>query len=291
MARVTVRDYDGAGVHGQGFGMFLKFHNVDHPDVDLHEGQIVLGSSPECHVMLDGEGVEPHHCRIDVREGKVLLRPVSADAACVLNGRRVDGEVILSAGDLLLLGRLGCQVVGRRSGHQDTGRSRIQAAPPVAPIGKTRDHSRVEHATHVRGTLPRLVLRGLSGPVLGRSFPLRDGLMLGRSRECDIFIESQEISRQHARMRVRPDSIVVEDLNSTNGTFINDQRITTEAMQPGDELRLDTIRFVLVAPGSSASPAPDSDKHAAKSRLRPWRSLAWLVLLLALIVLVWRLWL
>ena len=270
--------------------MYLKFHNVDHTDVDLHEGHIVLGSSPECHVMLKGRGVVERHCRIDVHDGKALLQPLSADAVCVLNGRRVEGETLLSAGDLLLLGQIGCQVVGKRPAHHDTARSHVRNTRPTSNVAAAaQPRARPEHATQVRGALPRLVLRGLSGPVLGRSFPLRDGLLLGRSRECDVFIESQEISRQHARLRVRPESVVVEDLNSTNGTFVNDERITTTSMEPGDELRLDTIRFVMVAPGTAGSPANAGESDTENTSPRRWRGLV-LLLLLALLALVWWTW-
>lgn len=269
--------------------MYLKFHNVDHADVVLHEGMIVLGSSPECHVMLQGKGVESRHCRIDVHEGKAILRPMSDDATCVLNGRRVEDASPLAAGDLLLLGQVGCQVIMKRAGQQDTSRSRTPRPSPAAVAAGHGQRAPLERATHVRGALPRLVLRGLSGPVLGRSFPLRDGMLLGRSRECDVFIESQEISRQHARLRVRPDSVLVEDLASTNGTFVNDERVTTAPVQPGDELRLDTVRFVMVAPGSPGRPAPSGQDEDAGTH-RPWRSVAMLVILLVLLVLAWWTW-
>jgi pSer/pThr/pTyr-binding forkhead associated (FHA) protein len=131
----------------------------------------------------------------------------------------------------------------------------------------------------VRGALPRLVLRGLSGPTLGRSYPLRDGMRIGRSRECDVFVETREISRQHARLEVSAQGVQVEDLGSTNGTFVNGKRVARAPLQLGDELALDTVRFVLLEPGANPLPAP-----AAKPprRVRPWLPVL-LVIALALL--------
>ena len=255
--------------------MYLKFHNADHADVNLHEGMIVIGSQSDCHVMLNGKGVAGRHCRIDVHEDKVLLQPLDEQASCVLNGRKVHGDVALSPGDLLLLGQVGCQVALNRAGQHNTSRSDSGKGKAAA--------SNAAFALCVAGpsTPPRCVVpcrgwccAGFPGPCSDAAFPLRDGMLLGRGRDCEVFIESQEISRQHARLRVRPESVLVEDLNSTNGTFVNDERVTTALLEPGDELRLDTIRFVMVAPGTTGTPQPAAPAEDTASGGKAWRTTA-----------------
>lgn len=273
--------------------MYLKFHNADHADVNLHEGMIVIGSGSDCHVMLRGKNVVARHCRIDIHGEKILLRPLEPDASCVLNGRQIHDDTVLSEGDLLLLGQVGCQVVvnqpigAQQTSRSVSGRDELSRVPP--PVRRAHA-TRSEHATQIRGALPRLVLRGLSGPMLGRSFPLRDGMTIGRARDCDVFVESQEISRQHARLRLRPESVMVEDLASTNGTFVNDERITTASLEPGDELRLDTIRFVMVAPGSATAQS-SSDKPNDSAKGSRWQTVLLVLLLLVLAVWAWWTWL
>lgn len=270
--------------------MYLKFHNLDHADVNLHEGMVVIGSGSDCHVMLLGKGVVGRHCRIDSHSGKTLLRPLDPEASCVLNGRRVHDDVELSAGDLLLLGQVGCQVVEQPVGKHDTSRSTLGKTERTAAESPVRAvRSRAEHATQIRGVLPRLVLRGLSGPMLGRSFPLRDGMVIGRTHDCDVYIESQEISRQHARLRLRPDSVMVEDLGSTNGTFVNNERVTMASLEPGDELRLDTIRFIMVAPGNAAVPEA-LEKPDGPPKGMSWRTALTMLVLLALAAWAWWTW-
>lgn len=85
---------------------------------------------------------------------------------------------------------------------------------------------------------PCLVL--YSGERTGTRFPLVDGrLMLGRSPECDVCLESLGISRRHAELRETDGAVVLHDLASANGTHLNDRRLTQPvALQDGDLIRL-----------------------------------------------------
>lgn len=67
------------------------------------------------------------------------------------------------------------------------------------------------------------------------------GVMLGRSRQCDVVLEDANVSRQHAEIRPRGGSWVLSDLGSTNGSSLNGRRIDgPEVIKPGDEIELGT---------------------------------------------------
>ena len=74
------------------------------------------------------------------------------------------------------------------------------------------------------------------------------GAFLGRAVECIVRTDDAMVSRRNCKISVQGGRWSVEDLNSANGTFINDKRIHTGMLKPGEELRLDTVRFMLVAP-------------------------------------------
>ncbi|HEY1088219.1 MAG TPA: FHA domain-containing protein, partial [Archangium sp.] len=77
-----------------------------------------------------------------------------------------------------------------------------------------------------------------------RRFDISEVLLIGRSRVCDIVISSALVQRQHARLtRLPSDEIEVEDLGTTNGTYVNGRRITHQVLQPGDELDVVGQRF------------------------------------------------
>jgi pSer/pThr/pTyr-binding forkhead associated (FHA) protein len=72
-----------------------------------------------------------------------------------------------------------------------------------------------------------------------RSVRLDAGMVLGRAPECELRLDDTFISSQHARIFGKNGSWFVEDLGSTNGTYVNEQRLAAPAMvQPGDRIRL-----------------------------------------------------
>ena len=81
----------------------------------------------------------------------------------------------------------------------------------------------------------------------GKSAVLRSsGGVIGRSRECDVVLSDQNVSRRHAEVRPSGGSWIVKDLSSTNGVKVNGRRIQgPQSLKPGDtiELGTSTIRF------------------------------------------------
>jgi predicted component of type VI protein secretion system len=67
------------------------------------------------------------------------------------------------------------------------------------------------------------------------------GATLGRSRQCDVVLDDPNISRQHAEVRPRGGSWVLNDLGSTNGSTLNGHRLRgPEVLKPGDQIELGT---------------------------------------------------
>lgn len=84
----------------------------------------------------------------------------------------------------------------------------------------------------------RFVMR--SGPTVGRTFPLEgEEIFIGRDTSNRISINDAEVSRKHARLVWQGEFYLLEDLGSTNGTFVNGQRLTgSVALKPGDLVAL-----------------------------------------------------
>lgn len=123
---------------------------------------------------------------------------------------------------------------------------------------------------------PEYVLRGVTGAVFGRSYHLLSPTTVGRAPECDIVLDDRGISRQHARLRPLDYGIEVEDLKSTNGCFLNGQRITLAVARVGDEVAFDELRFRVGALPRSAqdSGASPSGRNAAAPSRWPWAAAA-----------------
>jgi hypothetical protein len=81
---------------------------------------------------------------------------------------------------------------------------------------------------------PIYVLRLRTGAPPNAPFAIAGATRVGRSRECDIFLVDPSVSRVHALLDVREGQLVVRDAGSTNGTFVNGERVQLRALQPGD---------------------------------------------------------
>jgi pSer/pThr/pTyr-binding forkhead associated (FHA) protein len=94
-----------------------------------------------------------------------------------------------------------------------------------------------------------------------REIALKPEMILGRQAECDLQLTEGHASRRHARLQFADDAVWLEDLGSSNGTFINGARITGKVrLNPGDRLRFDIEEFDFRVPGASAAPVVDDGK-------------------------------
>ncbi|MEM1009830.1 MAG: FHA domain-containing protein, partial [Myxococcota bacterium] len=85
-------------------------------------------------------------------------------------------------------------------------------------------------------------LRFVSGKYQGNEFPLKthQEVIIGRGAEFDITLVEDMISRKHARITFEDGQVVLEDLGSTNGSFVNGERVRRAVVQEGDRILLGT---------------------------------------------------
>ena len=74
-------------------------------------------------------------------------------------------------------------------------------------------------------------------------------LTLGRSSSCDLVLADQRVSRQHARVVLERDMLVIHDLKSRNGTFVNGERIESANLSTGDEITVGGLSLLLLVSG------------------------------------------
>lgn len=185
----------------------------DVPPILLVKESSTIGSAATDDVVLEGQGVCPSHVRI-VRHGRVLAVAAS-EVGAKLNGRTIDGETRITSGDWLTLGDTTVQIDIRGAGGSAPA---VGGASPVeaeraAPVSVASSGGRV--------------------------------VTIGRLPECDVHIDSPAISRRHARVVEDVGGWFVEDLESTNGTFVNGERVTERRrLFGGERVQLGGLTFV-----------------------------------------------
>jgi pSer/pThr/pTyr-binding forkhead associated (FHA) protein len=93
---------------------------------------------------------------------------------------------------------------------------------------------------------PALVVR-FGGGRAGESFrPAGPRTRIGRSPECEIFLDDVTVSRNHAVLHERDGRFYVEDEGSLNGTFVNRKRIDKVVLENGDELQIGKYRLTFI---------------------------------------------
>lgn len=91
------------------------------------------------------------------------------------------------------------------------------------------------------------VIRILSGPQAGEIISLKSGTnVMGRAPNCDVKIGSSQVSKEHAKLDVLDSKVVITDLGSRNGTFVNGVQVRSVRLNPGDKIALhDTLLEVM----------------------------------------------
>jgi pSer/pThr/pTyr-binding forkhead associated (FHA) protein len=112
---------------------------------------------------------------------------------------------------------------------------------------------------------PSFALRFISGKYQGGEFPLRMDreIIVGRSSELDMVLVEDMVSRKHAKITAAGDQIVIQDLGSTNGTFVNGEKIKKARLKEGDRILIGTSIIKLVAVDNSQVVS----EEAARQRL------------------------
>lgn len=108
-----------------------------------------------------------------------------------------------------------------------------------------------------------------AGPLEGQRWKIKSDLILGRNSSCDIVIPMRQVSRQHARVFSQGDRVMVEDLNSKNGTFVNSVLLRKPAfLEDGDELQISLAQHFVFLSSDATMPLEDLPLEMQKRRLR-----------------------
>jgi pSer/pThr/pTyr-binding forkhead associated (FHA) protein len=107
--------------------------------------------------------------------------------------------------------------------------------------------------------LPKVSIK--EGPDSGKVYEVAQAAILGRLDTSDIPVKDGKASREHAKIYKQGEQFAIVDLNSSNGTFVNGEKITKRILKNGDEIAIGTVRLVFELP------EPQPKQQAARKGL------------------------
>lgn len=108
---------------------------------------------------------------------------------------------------------------------------------------------------------PRYALRFISGKYQGGEFPLRMNreIIIGRSSDLDMVLVEDMVSRRHAKISTTESEIYIQDMGSTNGTFVNGEKVQRARLNEGDRILVGTSIIKVVGVDANAAHASEAE--------------------------------
>lgn len=125
--------------------------------------------------------------------------------------------------------------------------SHVETDPTVVYVPVSSQHPALtrEQAADVDG-FDGYALVVEKGPRAGMTFVLHLGsTTVGRHPDSDIFLDDVTVSRHHCRFVATGDSLALEDAGSTNGTYVNGERVDDGRLAPGDEVMIGRFHLIV----------------------------------------------
>lgn len=221
----------------------IQFKDRRQPAVWLVESVFTMGSGGKNNLIIDDDGVSEVHAEIRKEGDHLYLGDLRSFGGTYVNGNRITERFQLRSGDRITLGKVELEIVDPKSAG---------STAPSAPAVKV-DWS----------------LTALGGELKGKSFPIHGIITLGRSNKCEININDEYMSRRHAELSIKAGVLRIIDLDSSNGTYVNGQKVAEKALKPGDRIAFDQNIFLVVGPSNAKVEDDDDGEEATVFRAAP----------------------
>ncbi len=109
-------------------------------------------------------------------------------------------------------------------------------------------------------------LQAITGEFTSQEISIDRDMLVGRHQDADLLLQAAEISRRHAALLLKDQLLWVQDLNSSNGTFVNDIRIEQEKqLHDGDIVQFASFKFSVLAPAQENNDLPEIEAEPVQA--------------------------
>ena len=235
----------------------------------LNKASVWLGRDPSCEIVFDprSETVSRKHAEIKVEDGDYVIVDNKSFNGTLVNEQRITTPIPLYNNDEIQLG-IGGPVLKFISpsrvapaGADIAGQRSVQSLPSVA-LADAGSPKTIVFNKGVASS-PKLDAGSASEPQLLMSvaFGEKSDLSIGRDDSNDISLDGLQISKRHAKLIRSGADVMIDDLGSTNGVFINGNRVSRQVIRPEDSAQIGT--FII-----RADPAGNISVYDSRAKTR-----------------------
>lgn len=199
--------------------------------------ETTLGRGADNTVVLIGDNISRHHAVITAHDDDFFLTDLGSGNGTLLNGTpiRSNERYVLRNGDVAAIAQYHVHFSRADTLEQSFNELTDSEILEVKLLKKVL-------GALDKDTLPSLEV--MNGAAAGKRLLFdggQDDIVVGRDADADLSIEEYVVSRRHARISRKDGSMVAEDLDSKNGTYVNNRRITSATLHDGDRIAFGTI--------------------------------------------------
>ncbi len=228
----------------------LQFLDNRQPALWLVDQRLTLGRDKGNGLVIDDEGVSLFHAELRQEDGRLFVWDSGSVNGTFLNGEKVAQKAEVRAGDVLRFHLVEVLVT-------DPSKGVVQ--PPPSPVKRDIE----------KPVLPRWQLKAMTGATSGKMYLIDGTTVLGRDPGCDILISGPHVSRRHAEISIRSGQLWMQDLGSSNGSFLNGKRTEESVLHHGDEVKFDAVTFKVVGPAQPVDTVDEADMTQFRPVLVP----------------------
>ena len=220
----------------------IKNRNTNEENtLSFEKDTLTLGRQDTCDVVLSSKGISRNHAEISKLEGSYFITDTDSGNGTLLNGNTIKPREknLLKASDVIRIAEFEIQPIFEEAFEEENTDAGVLEIRMIKKVLSALDSE----------TLPSIEI--LDDPLKGKKIPLtqdKDEWVIGRDTDCPIVIPSAVVSRKHASIQKKWGGIVIQDLGSKNGTFVNSEKISEKQLKDGDLIVLGTVQILFRNP-------------------------------------------
>lgn len=208
----------------------LQFKDRRRESVWLVDAKFSIGKATSNSLMIEDPSIDEMHAEIINTQDQLCLIKKTSKGTLKINGQDVSQNTPIKADDIITIGQVELELVDSQSLTNNKAKQSTTAAI--------------------------WSLYSSASWLEKNNFIINKKITIGREPGCDICLSLDYLSRKHVSLEPLNGKLFIEDLNSSNGTFVNGEKINKAELKPGDKIKLDVLTFEVRGPSGKTTIDP-----------------------------------